>query len=82
MTNKNLLSEFRHELDGKQMWAQLYHYPYNSIGDIPENYSIMCFIDNVYQGTRVIKGHSLQYAEDAAENFVFGILKLDESEQI
>ena len=74
MMNKNLLSEFRHELDGKKMWAQLYHYP--------EHYSIMCFIDNVYQGTRLIKGHSLQYAEDAAENFVFGILKLDESEQV
>ena len=56
------------------MWAQLHQNGYG--------YSIQCFIDNVYQGTRTIKGHSLQYAEDAAENFVFGILKLDESEQV
>ncbi len=69
-----ILSEFRHELDGKQMWAQLY-----SNGD---GYSIQCFVDNVYQGTRYINGHSLQYAEDAAENFVFGIMQLNESEQI
>ena len=71
---KEILSEFRHELDGKQMWAQLYSYE--------NGYSIQCFIDNVYQGTRYIKGHSLQYAEDAAENFVFGIMQLNESEQV
>jgi hypothetical protein len=70
----SILSEFRHELDGKQMWAQLHQ---NGDG-----YSIQCFIDNIYQGTRYINGHSLQYAEDAAENFVFGILKLNESEQV
>ena len=70
----SILSEFRHELDGKQMWAQLH-----KNGD---GYSIQCFIDNIYQGTRYINGHSLQYAEDAAENFVLGILKLNESEQV
>ena len=72
MSNPNLLSEFRNDLDGTDMWAQLYKYP--------EGYTIMCFKDQVYQGTRSITGHSLQYAEDAAENYVFGILKLDESE--
>jgi len=65
MNNKNLLSEFRHEYQGKQRWAQLFQYE--------EGYSIMCFIDNVYQGTRHITGHSLQYAEDASENFVLGL---------
>ena len=70
----SILSEFRHELDGKQMWAQLHQNGYG--------YSIHCFIDTIYQGTRYINGHSLQYAEDAAENFVFGILKLNESEQV
>ena len=69
-----LLSEFRNELDGKQYWAELYQ--------TDGNYTIKCFIDNVYQGSRIIKDHSLQYAEDAAENFVFGILKLDETEQV
>ena len=42
----SILSEFRHELDGKQMWAQLHQ---NGDG-----YSIQCFIDNIYQGTRYI----------------------------
>ena len=60
------LSEFRNNHDGKERWAQL-------LKVAPGEYEVQCFIDNVYQGARKIKGHSLSYAEDAAENFVFGI---------
>ena len=73
------LSEFRNELEGKQYWAELNQEFAEGVGTV---YTIQCFIDNVYQGSRTIKGHSLQYAEDAAENFVFGILKLNEAEQV
>ena len=65
MYSGNMLSEFRNEYEGKQRWAQLLQYD--------DGYTIQCFIDNVYQGSRSIKGHSLQYAEDAAENFVLGL---------
>jgi len=60
------LSEFRNNHDGKERWAQL-------LKVAPGHYEVQCFIDNVYQGARQIKGHSLSYAEDAAENFVFGL---------
>ena len=65
MYSGNMLSEFRNEYEGKQRWAQLLQYD--------NGYTIQCLIDYVYQGSRSIKGHSLQYAEDAAENFVLGL---------
>ena len=65
MYSGNMLSEFRNEYQGKERWAQLLQYD--------NGYTIQCFIDNVYQVSRSIKGHSLQYAEDAAENFVLGL---------
>ena len=66
----NILHDFRGDVDGKQRWAQVLTHP--------EGYAIQFFINNVFQTTRVITGHSEQYAEDAAENFVLGVLNLND----
>lgn len=39
-------------------------------------YSIDFFQDGVKVGTRVFSDHTLQYVEDAAENYTLGILKI------
>ena len=36
-------------------------------------YNIHCFADNIFQGIRNITGHTEQYAEEAAENYVIGL---------
>ena len=59
------IHEYRYEYKGQQRWAQVY---------VNENcFDIHCFVDNVFQGIRTIKGHSEVYAENAAENFVLGL---------
>ena len=55
------LHDFKHE----NRWAQVY-----KVGD---DYVVQCFINQIYEGSKTIRGHSEQYAEDCAENFVFGI---------
>ena len=59
------IHEYRYEYKGQHRWAQVY---------VNENaFDIHCFVDNVFQGIRNIKGHSEVYAENAAENFVLGL---------
>ena len=57
--------EYRGKYQGADRWAQVY--------EIAGGYDIMCFINQIYQGTRQIRGHSEEYAENAAENFVLGL---------
>ena len=44
-----------------------------NVKGINTNAALRFYNNNVYQGSRSITGHSLQYAEDAAENFVLGL---------
>ena len=56
-----LLHDFRHE----NRWAQVFL--------VGKDFMIQCFKNQVYEGSRTIKGHSEMYAEDCAENYVLGI---------
>ena len=61
----SVIHEFRNNYKGQERWAQVYAYA--------DGYNVMCYIDNVYQNTVAIRGHSECYAEDCAENFVLGV---------
>lgn len=67
--SKDLLHEFYGEVDGKKRWAQVFK--------VSEGFRVSFFINQIFQKNLVIKNHSEQYAEDAAENFTLGILNLD-----
>ena len=60
-------NDFEHADRGLQRrWANVLEHNDGS-------YTIECFINQIHAGNRIIKGHSEQYAEDAAENFVLGL---------
>jgi|TARA_B110000285_G_scaffold102395_1_gene116540 hypothetical protein len=40
-----------------------------------QNYGLRMYINKIWQKDEIIEGHTEQYAEDAAENYVFGIKK-------
>ena len=69
-----ILSEFIHDHEGVQRKVELWKEQ--------DHYELLCFKDNSLQGTRIINGHSLHYAEDAAENYVFGLYELKKHEQL
>lgn len=66
MIEKKAIHEFRDSRTGQRRRALVLHA--DSGG-----YNIHCFADNVFQGVRTITGHSEQYAEEAAENYVIGL---------
>lgn len=69
MANKlhDFRNEYEHPEKGLQKrWAEV-------LGNQDGTFSINCFIDQIWLGTRTISGHSESYAEDAAENFVLGL---------
>ena len=59
------LHDYRNTLDGVDRWAEVLQ--------TPEGYVVNFFKDQVSYGSRSIIGHSEQYAEDCAENFVLGV---------
>ena len=63
------LHDYRNTLDGVERWSEVYK--------VSEGYNVTFFKDNIWHGTRNITGHSEQYAEDCAENFVMGIFDVD-----
>ena len=47
-----------------------------------DHFELQMSHDGIMVGTRIIKDHSESYAEDAAENYVFGMYELNEREKI
>ena len=56
-----VLHDFKHG----DRWAQVYK--------VGSDFVVQCFTNQIYDGSRTITGHSEQYAEDCAENYVFGL---------
>ena len=73
MKTNNKLHDYRNNLDGVERWAEVY--------SVPEGYRVTFFKDNIWYGSRIIEGHSEQYAEDCAENFVMGIFDVGEEDK-
>ena len=66
MANKlhDFRNEYEHPEKGLQKrWAEV-------LGNSDGTFSINCFIDQIWLGTRTISGHSESYAEDAADNLL------------
>ena len=70
MHGAKLLHEFRNTYEGVKRRSEVYK--------VTEGYNVTFFKDNIWYGTRNITGHSEQYAEDCAENFVMGIFDVTE----